>query len=111
MLNNFVAVYVPSTNGVAGKTRLTSKQQAQEVRKVATRLSSQFGGATATRGTGFYVTNAGDLIEESVVIVKSYYDSPIDSALEFARGLALEVKQALQQEAVTIETEAGIEFI
>lgn len=109
MLHNFVSVYVPGTTGLNGD--LSPEQQTQYTQETARRLSAEFGGATASTASGYYVSDSGVLVEERVIIVKSYHDSPVDSALEFARTIAQWLKDELSQELVSIETESGLEFV
>ena len=109
MLKSFVSVYVPGTTGLTGE--LTKQKQAEYARETARKLFAEFGGATAIPSTGYYVSDDGTLVEESVIIVKSYHDKPAESALEFARTIAQWIKDSLGQEAVSVETESGLEFI
>lgn len=110
MLNNFVSVYVPGTREVNKK--LTSRERADYTARVGRKLSESFGGSTATKGIGFYVSNDGTLIQESITIVKSFYDGiPVESAYDTARTIAQWLKAELTQESVTIESNEGIEFV
>lgn len=109
MLSQFVSVYVPGTKNV--NQQLTARERSQYTARVASDLSKEFGGATATRGTGFYVSNDGRLISENTTIVKSYHDHSPAQALEFARSIAQWLKVELTQESVTVENNDGIEFI
>lgn len=109
MLANFVSVYVPGTNGAS--VRLSRERQREIADETARALSLRFGGATAIPSTGYFVGENGALVKERVIIVKSYHDKPIAEALDIARDLAAGLKARLNQEAVTVETESGIEFI
>jgi hypothetical protein len=111
MLHNFVSVYVPGTNGLPGtKNTLTADGQAQYARETARRLAAKFGGATTTQATGYYVADNGELVEETILIVKSFYDQAAD-ALEFACSVAAWLKSELSQELVSVETETGLQFV
>lgn len=114
MLNQFVSVYVPSTchKNHGDNERLESAQHAAIVEKVALELSGFFGGATSTPARGYWKSETGVLVAEDVIIVTSYYSpaagvNPLEIATRLARELALE----LNQEAVTIQTENGLDFI
>lgn len=110
MLHKFVAVYVPGT--LDGNTPLADSVRIETVRKIARALSEKFGGATCTDGTGYWLSSSGYIVEERVTIVKSFYaDDVSNDALDFTRALALDLKNGLLQEAVTIETESGIDFV
>lgn len=111
MLKQFVSVYVPGTLGLpAVKRDLTTAEQKTYTQQVARQLSAKFGGATVTNGTGYYVADNGDLVEETVQIVKSYHDDTA-GAVEFAIELATWIKSELQQELVSVETESGLLFV
>jgi hypothetical protein len=109
MLTQFVSVYVPSTNG-AGRIPKASHNAA--VRRVASELSRILGGATAYPARGFWNSDTAGLVEESITIVRSYYiPSQAQEAQDICHALAAGIKAEFAQEAVTIETESGIEFI
>lgn len=108
MLKKYVAVYVPGTKDKV--IPLSAPEQSAYVSEVARDLSLAFGGATAeSAAKGYWVDSTGHLIAENIVIVKSYHDN--DNALEIVKKIANWLKEELTQEAITIETEEGIEFI
>lgn len=111
MLKNYIAIYVPGTR--VGNSPLDSEVKTLIIRKIAGELSDKFGGASAYPIQGFWLSDVHGLIEESITVIKSYYDDTIPSieALEFAHHIARGLKTELQQEAVTVETESGIDFI
>ena len=109
MLKCKVSVYVPST--FSGDQPMPVTVHNQIVHDVAGKLSAEFGGATATKGTGFWLSDSHGLIEESVTIVTSYHDHDVKQAVAFITKIAQEIKAGYCQEAVTIETESGIDFI
>lgn len=108
MLNQFVSVYVPGTKQV--NVPLTGKEKKRYTRETGRRLSVLFGGATAQKVEGYWISDGGGLVIEDITIVKSYHDKESCLALEGARAIAVWLKVALQQESVTIETNGGIEF-
>lgn len=112
MLNNFVAVYVPGTNGLPGtdKSELDPTTQKRYACEIARRLASKFGGATSSPAVGYYVADNGVLVEESIIIVKSFYDNIAD-AVNFALDAAAWLKSELHQELVSVETESGLQFV
>ena len=112
MLKNFVAVYVPGTNGLPGtdKSELTHNEQVRYAQETARRLAGKFGGATSAPSVGYYVADNGVLVEENIIIVKSFYDVAED-AVKFACDVAQWLKNELCQELVSVETESGLQFI
>jgi len=112
MLHNFVCLYVPDT--LQGNTKAGENVHLEAVRKVASELSAKFGGATVTQALGYWVSDAHGLIEDKISQVKSYYDTGTVSsadAITLAREIAERLKVEFSQEAVTLETEEGIDFI
>lgn len=109
MLHNSVTFYVPSTKNVGQK--LSRKEQNALVQLVADKLAGWFGGATATKGQGFYKANDGQLIVETVTLVKSYHECAVEQALALVEDLARTIKEQYGQESIAIETTNGIEFI
>jgi hypothetical protein len=109
MLTQFVSIYVPGTKQASIK--LSARDRSIYTDKIARQLSDRFGGSTATRGIGFYVSNSGELIRENVTIVKSFYAGDSNEAFEFACNLGRQLKSELSQESVTIESNDGIEFV
>jgi hypothetical protein len=113
MLKNFVSVYVPSTNGTRGALAPETRQEV--LTDVARKLALEFGGCTAQEGLGFWVSDSDQgLVQERVTIVTSFYDSKTvqpAAALVFAESIAKTIKALLNQEAVTVQTESGLEFV
>lgn len=109
MLTSFVSVYVPSTVHAA---KISRAAHHAAVSKVAGAFSKALGGATSIPARGYWQSESEGLIEESITIVKSYYvPSQAQEAIELCRALALGIKTEFAQEAVTIETNEGIEFL
>ncbi len=109
MLEKFVTFYVPSTFDV-GKP-LPVREYKALVSRIAESFSISFGGATATEGQGFYKADNGELIVESVTLVKSYHALDSQSALAIVLPLAESIKSEYGQEAIAIETNEGILFV
>jgi hypothetical protein len=109
MYSRKIALYVPSTQNV-GKPLPEGKHE-KLVSQVAEQFTKAFGGATATAGEGFYTAENGELIRERVTIVTSYHDKTTSEALSIVIPIAKVIKTRYGQEAITIETELGIDFI
>ena len=107
MLTNFVSVYVPSTVDV--NTPASQEKIADVIRFVSAKFAAKFGGSTVTTAKGYWIADNGELVEDNITIVKSFHAD--EGAFAFACEIAQFVKEALTQEAVTVETNQGIEFI
>lgn len=109
MLTSYVQVYVPSTRH---SVPITSAEHDSAVDAIAGAFSREFGGATAQDGIGFWESQEFGIIREPVTIVTCYHEeSKAESALALARQLACDLKARFEQEAVTVGTEHGIEFV
>lgn len=108
-LDKFVTFYVPSTHHV-GKP-LPVRERHALVTRVARELSNAFGGATATKGQGYYVSDTKGLIVEPVTLVKSYHECDTSEALAIVVPLAQAIKNEYGQESILIETEKGVLFV
>lgn len=108
-MNKFVALYVTSTRN--GGEPITKREHLATVKRVASTFSQAFGGATCTQGTGYWLSDTKGLIAESVTIVKSYHILDESEALAVVIPLASYIKAEFNQEAVSVETERGLEFI
>jgi hypothetical protein len=109
MLSKRVSLYVPSTQNV-GKPMEPGKHE-RLVQDVAREFSQKFGGATCTPAEGYYTADNGELIRERITIVTSYHDKSQQEALAIVIPIAQVIKTRYGQEAISIETESGIEFI
>ena len=109
MLSNKVIFYVPSTKNVG--TPLTKSERKALITRVCNTFAESFGGCTATNGTGYFKSETGKLIKESVTLVASYHSLETSEALAIVTPLAIAIKAEYGQESIAIETEAGIDFI
>jgi hypothetical protein len=108
-MKKFVSIYVTSTRD--GGKPIEERQHLAVVREVAAVFSTKFGGATCTKGTGFWQSDVKGLIEEPITIVKSYHQLDPKDALAIVIPIAQAIKFRFNQEAVSVETEEGLEFI
>lgn len=104
-LNEYVAVYVPSTiyNKFVDNT--------EYVDRVSKELSEMFGGATAYNAQGNYVADSGELITESVKIVKAYAEKVTGEMAKKVISLAKWIKEEMQQECVSVEYNGKLMFV
>lgn len=106
-LNCKFAVYVPSTNDVNN-----SCDNTEMVKYVLSELSKLFGGATATKGIGGWVSESAGLVLEEVTIVYAFCTSE-QAAESFAAVYAIceRIKSEMGQEAVTLEYNGQVKFV
>lgn len=106
-LNCKFAIYVPSTTDVNESTDNTAM-----VKYVMAELSKLFGGATASKSVGGWMSDKYGLILEDVTIVYSFCTS--EQARErFADVYAIceKIKSDMRQEAVTLEYNGQVKFV
>lgn len=102
-----VAIYVPSTINVNETTDNTAY-----VKQTIKQLSMWFGGATASKAIGGWVSASGEVVVEDVTIVYSYCNS--EKLAEYARNiiaLCESIKADMKQEAVTLEINGQVKFV
>ena len=109
MLKSKITLYVPSTRN--GGDPLTAEEHQRIVTEVSKQFAKKFGGYTCQKGVGGWITEDNQLIEESVTLVTSYHAIGTRDALAFVIPIAQAIKFRYGQEAVSVETEQGIEFI
>lgn len=105
MLKNKVSIYVPSTyRDHAAPENIINFYVADTLKK----LSVMFGGATATKARGAYMSNDGALIMEDITVCYSYCEEYDKSALV---DICRDLKTVFMQEAVSLEINNTLEFI
>lgn len=108
-LKNKVEIYVPSTYDGNKPARI---MQAFKVKKIAKALAAMFGGATATRAEGYYISDTKGLIKEKQMIVFACCD---DAGLiqykEQVKHLASELRDEMKQESIAITINGEMSFI
>lgn len=108
-LNHKICIYIPSTfDGNKPAKRLQKKVS----RKAAQRLATLFGGSTATKAVGFWVSKEKGLIPEAQTLIYSYCtESDKTAHLESVKTFAKAVCRWMKQEAVSIEIDNTLQFI
>lgn len=109
MLSSRVTFYVPSTKNVG--TPLTKNERQALITRICNTFADSFGGCTATNGIGYFKSETGKLVKESVTLVTSYHSLETSEALAIVTPLAIAIKSEYGQESIAIETELGIDFI
>lgn len=108
-MKNFVSVYITSTKN--GGEPIPARAHKAVVQRVAAQFTATFGGATCTAGTGYWQSDTKGIIQEKITIVKSYHALEPRAALAIVVPIAAAIKAEFNQEAVSVETESGLEFI
>lgn len=106
-LNHKITIYVPSTQGVNTET-----DNSKHIEATAKLLSNCFGGATSTQAVGYWVSDSEGLVKEHPVLVYAYakeedFIKNIDLIIDYCYQL----KQELQQEAISLEVDNQLYFI
>ena len=102
-----VALYVPSTQDVTHATDNTA-----QVERVARALCGWFGGATAQQSTGYWISDTAGLVREAVTIVYAACTAAqLREHLPDVLQLAQQIKQEMQQEAVSVELNGALYII
>ncbi len=106
ILSHKVTVYVP-TRSHSGKD--LSNDASEYAERVAHSLSKVCGGATQTEGLGYWVGETG-LVTERVILVTAYADDS-EAAVKEALRLANWLREALNQEAVSVEVNGELHLV
>lgn len=103
-----IAIYVPSTVNVNRKTNTT-----KYVNNTLQGLSRLFGGATAIKAAGGWITSYNELVTEDITIVYAYSDTTsfTEEAINEVISYCEYMKKELKQEAITLELNNELYFI
>lgn len=94
-----VRIFVPSTINV--NQSIDSQKYVEQTLRF---LSEQFGGATASKALGAWVSANGDLVTENVTIAFSFCNSDqLEHCIQNVYGYCLALKHELSQEAIALE--------
>ena len=108
-LKNKVEIYVPGTYKGNRPARI---MQSFKVKKIAKALAVMFGGATATKAEGYYISDTKGLIKEKQMIVFACCnDNRLIQYKEQVKQLAAELRDEMKQEAITITINGEMSFI
>ena len=110
MIDSSVKVTVPSTVDVgkpASQIMIDSI-----VDQVLITLSDLFGGATALHGRGAYVSDAGDLITEDVIVVEALCEKQsAHFQADQVMDLGAQICEAMSQECVLVQIDGVAHFV
>lgn len=108
-LKNKVEIYVPSTYNGNKPARIL---QAIKVKKIAKALAAMFGGATATKAEGYYISDTKGLIKERQMIVFACCDDEgLIQYTEQVKNLAAGLRDEMKQESIAITINGAMSFI
>lgn len=106
-LDSKVAIYVPSTLNVNEQTDNTA-----QVMNIIRKLSTLFGGATASDAVGGWVSESGETVIEKVKIVYSFCTSEmLKQHISTIIEICEELKNEMSQEAITLEINGQVKFV
>jgi hypothetical protein len=108
MLNHRIAVFIPST--INGNEPAPADLIARWVKSAKLKFADLFGGFTAHRAVGGWMSPANGLVEEPVTVVSSFTDDGLDRLGE-VEEFAATVAEALGQEAVALEIDNSLQFV
>jgi len=105
-----IAIYVPSTR--KGSTPISPRAFHKREREVERFMAGEYGGDTATRGTGDYLSRAHKLVREPVEIVKSFTTAHKlhDTARDVKRFVKSE-RRKWGQESIGVERDGHFYFV
>lgn len=104
-LSEKIAVYVPSD--VNGR----EVDNSVYVHEVMKKLSQMFGGATAYKACGAWISEEKGLIVESVTIVYSYTNNITNDDIDNVIKVCEHIKKEMKQEAISLEVSGSLYFI
>ena len=106
-LDSKVAIYVPSTLNVNEQTDNTA-----QVMNIIRKLSTLFGGATASDAVGGWVSESGETVIEKVKIVYSFCTSDqLKEHISTIIAICEELKTEMSQEAITLEINGQVKLV
>lgn len=103
-MHHKVSIFVPSTMDVDKRT-----DNSAFVDYAATELSRLYGGATATTGSGFWLSDICGLVKEDVTIVFAYAADVGDTEQIFR--ICDKIRDGMKQEAVSCEIDGTFYLI
>lgn len=106
-LDSKVSIYVPSTVNVNDPT-----DNKRQVLDIIRKLSTMFGGATASDAVGGWVSESGETVVEHVTIVYAFCKSnDLNEHFEDVLQICETLKEEMSQEAVTLEINGQCKFV
>lgn len=104
-LSHNVSIIVPSTNDV-DKAAIDRDLILDEV---IAEMSTMFGGATATDGTGGWMSPTAGLVTEKVTVVESSCsEEQLNGLVKHVIGLAMSLRDRMTQDAVAVKIDGKL---
>ena len=100
MLNHKVEMYVPMNN----------PEQEAVLKDVFQRFCKEFGGATVNPVLGGWIDDKGKLVTDKIGIVYSYASILMFGEKHMLKKLAVEVRETLKEDAITLVMDGEAEF-
>lgn len=108
-LNSKIAVYVPSTVDV---NKSDSKAREKWIEKFSFLFSNLFGGCTAQKAVGSWISEKHGLVKEDVTIIYAYATKAL---IESNLGLILDTVQSMcvdmSQDCISLEYNSKLYFV
>lgn len=108
-LQHRIAVIIPST--VNANDSAPNDVIAKWIRAAKMKFARLFGGFTAHRAVGGWVSPEHGLIEENVTVVASFTDDDGLTFLDDVKEFAARMAEEMGQEAVSVEVDHALEFV
>lgn len=109
-LSSQVKIYVPSTINVDGQA--SEEIVKEKINQTLRFLASIFGGSTASKALGTYVSTNGSLIMEDVTICFSFArEDDLNQNIRKIYDFCLAMRQDMRQEAISLEVNGDLYFV
>ena len=106
-LGSTVKIYVPSTLNIDQKA-----DNSKWVDATLEFLATEYGGATATKALGAWVSADIGLVKEGITLVMAYTNSnTLEATIERVYDYCVSMKLSLTQEAIALEVNGEMYFV
>ena len=109
-LSHRATFYVPSTSN--GNDAISDAELRARVQEIAYQLTDWFGGATVERVAGYWRSDAGEYVVETIQRVTSYcQEQALEDNIAGLLNLAAQKRVAWGQESIAIEINGKMVFV
>jgi hypothetical protein len=109
LLSHKIAIYIPST--IHGNLPAPSALVSKRVTQAKMKFAKLFGGFTAYKAQGGWVSPVQGLVEEDVMIVQAFSNDAGLASVPAVKALAQEIAREMTQESVSVEVDGTLYFI